>query len=246
MQGRPPLYICCLSSVVRPQVVAAAEPAGRKEPVEGSNDRTLSRSCPVQKRKNFVSRVRTTPLRSVVLSAQEKAKHNQTVPCRPHRQDPAPRCLGPPLVRQSRTWYAVRPVVGDPPLADPLRRAPLSVPLCVARGRRAPFSVDLAADVGDGAEAFADVCRGGARSAGVALEYPFGGRWLCGAGDRYLTRLATHRISAIALLTDTLIVASVSVLPPHRTPGGLASGSRSGTLDWYDAVSSNRGRRCPC
>jgi hypothetical protein len=33
-------------------------------------DRTLSRPCPAQKRKNFVSRARTTPLRSVVLSAQ--------------------------------------------------------------------------------------------------------------------------------------------------------------------------------
>src|ERR1017187_4187134 len=32
-------------------------------------DRTLSRPCPAQKRKNFVSRARTTSLRSVVLSA---------------------------------------------------------------------------------------------------------------------------------------------------------------------------------
>src|ERR1039457_6567551 len=32
-------------------------------------DRTLSRPCPAQKRKNFVSRARTTPLRSRVLPA---------------------------------------------------------------------------------------------------------------------------------------------------------------------------------
>ena len=33
----------------------------------GNRDRTLSRSCPAQKSKNFVSRARTTSLRSVVL-----------------------------------------------------------------------------------------------------------------------------------------------------------------------------------
>ena len=40
-------------------------------PVAGCSDKTLSRFCPVQKSKNFVSRARNTPLRSVFLSAWE-------------------------------------------------------------------------------------------------------------------------------------------------------------------------------
>ena len=38
-------------------------------PVAGDRDKTLSRFCQVQKSKNFVSRARNTPLRSVFLSA---------------------------------------------------------------------------------------------------------------------------------------------------------------------------------
>lgn len=55
-------------------------PAGLRDPEEaegtgcgergaGDRDRTLSCACPTQKSKNFVSKARTTPLRSVVLSA---------------------------------------------------------------------------------------------------------------------------------------------------------------------------------
>ena len=54
----------------------AAAPLGRAkdtgygERAAGYRDGTLSCSCPTQKRKNFVSRARTTPLRSVVLPAR--------------------------------------------------------------------------------------------------------------------------------------------------------------------------------
>src|ERR1039458_340913 len=42
--------------------------AGLQPPGQGDHDRTLSRSCPTQKSKNFVSRARATPLRCVALS----------------------------------------------------------------------------------------------------------------------------------------------------------------------------------
>jgi hypothetical protein len=56
---------------------------GRKEPVEGGTGQ-LSCSCPAQKSKNFVSRARTTPLRSVVLFPP-KTKRTEPLPCREDR-----------------------------------------------------------------------------------------------------------------------------------------------------------------
>ena len=56
---------------------------GRKEAVEGGTGQ-LSCSCPAQKSKNFVSRARTTPLRSVVLFPP-KTKRTEPLPCREDR-----------------------------------------------------------------------------------------------------------------------------------------------------------------
>ena len=73
-----------------------------------STDGTPSRSCPAQKRKNFVSRARTTSLRSVVLS---RPKPKRTRPCRaaPTGDDRAPGRLGPPPVcRLPGRWRSRR------------------------------------------------------------------------------------------------------------------------------------------
>jgi hypothetical protein len=51
-----------------------AKDTGCGERGAGSRDRTLSCSCPAAKSKNFVSRARTTPLRSVVLPASGSSK----------------------------------------------------------------------------------------------------------------------------------------------------------------------------
>ena len=70
----------------------------------GDHDKTVSCSCPAPKSKNFVSRARNTPLRSVFLSAWE-AKVSWA--CRP----PAP--VFAPLVEHS--WTAVRHATGAAP-----------------------------------------------------------------------------------------------------------------------------------
>src|ERR1019366_6661417 len=65
-------------------------------PVAAPTDKTLSCSCPAQKRKNFVSRARTTSLRSVVLSAQKLQKEpNCDVPGGPSCMWQPPVCRLP-------------------------------------------------------------------------------------------------------------------------------------------------------
>ena len=63
-------------------------------PVTGRSDKTLSRFCPVQKSKNFVSRARNTPLRSVFLSAWE-ARVAGPVPSRQRQRSRRWRWSGP-------------------------------------------------------------------------------------------------------------------------------------------------------
>src|ERR1017187_2690962 len=82
---------------------------GAEEASRGGNDGTPSRSCPVSKRKNFVSRARATPLRCVALSRPKPKEANYAVPRRdatrraaPTGAARAPGWLGPPPVRQSR------------------------------------------------------------------------------------------------------------------------------------------------
>ena len=76
-------------------------------------DKTLSRSCLVQKRKNFVSRARTTPLRSVVLLAWEAKVSWASFPsrqCRPraHPGVEPPRHLGLCVPGNHAAYHTVR------------------------------------------------------------------------------------------------------------------------------------------
>src|ERR1035437_6958633 len=75
-------------------------------PAEGGNDKTLSCPCLVSKRKNFVSRARTTPLRSVVLFPP-KTKRTKPLPCPPG--NPVPR-----LGSRPSGSAKVEPVWGPP------------------------------------------------------------------------------------------------------------------------------------
>jgi hypothetical protein len=92
----------------------------RTEPVETPTPGQVSCSCPVQKRKNFVSRARATPLRCVALSRPNPKEPNYAVPRRaaPTGWTALRVPLGPPPVRQS--WgRACRPPGGrraEPPL----------------------------------------------------------------------------------------------------------------------------------
>src|ERR1019366_6430639 len=72
--------LACLRSLRR--VVATRTSARSAHGGPADRDKTLSRFCPAWKSKNFVSRARNTPLRSVFLSAWE-AKVSWSCPARP-------------------------------------------------------------------------------------------------------------------------------------------------------------------
>ena len=94
---------------------------GRKEPVEGGNDGTPSRSCPVQKRKNFVSRAQG-PLRCAAWPFPAQNQKNHTRPCR--------------AAPTGRTVLRVGLGRHRSAKAEPLCRPP-----CGWRGRRCPPTV---------------------------------------------------------------------------------------------------------
>ena len=102
----------------------AAKAPTRKEPVEGGNDGTLSCSCPVQKRKNFVSRAPATPLRCVALS---RPKPKRTRLCRAAPRPPGRTVLCVALGRQSRAAVSL-PLGGWRTRCPPCRSPPTDAP----------------------------------------------------------------------------------------------------------------------
>ena len=75
-------------------------------PVAGDRDGTLSCSCPAQKSKNFVSRERNTPLRSVFLSAWECSARQRQSSRRSWSTPELPCGTQPPQRRQPRLFFA--------------------------------------------------------------------------------------------------------------------------------------------